>query len=126
MELPLVYRGVRAAERRRRALRLLDEVGLSDRADHLPGALSGGQQQRVAIARALASEPALLLADEPTGNLDTARSAEIVALLSRLNRERGQTLVMVTHEPEVAEVADRVVHFRDGRIEREQRQRGSA
>jgi putative ABC transport system ATP-binding protein len=126
VELPLVYRGVGRSERRRRALQMLEEVGLADRAAHLPGALSGGQQQRVAIARALVTQPALLLADEPTGNLDTARSFEIMELLRGLNRERGQTIVMVTHEPEMAEKTDRIVQFRDGRIEADQSVRRSA
>ncbi len=115
--LPLVYRGVGAAERKRRALAALDEVGLADRAGHLPSQLSGGQQQRVAIARAIVSEPRVLLADEPTGNLDTARSQEIVRLLRALNRDRGQTLVMVTHEPDVAAAAHRVLVFRDGLLD---------
>jgi putative ABC transport system ATP-binding protein len=126
VELPLLYRGVGRIERRRRALAVLDEVGLLDRAEHLPSALSGGQQQRVAIARALVSQPALLLADEPTGNLDTARSFEILELLRGLNRERGQTIVMVTHEPEMAEMTDRIVQFRDGRIEADHLVRRSA
>ena len=114
--LPLVYRGVRARERRRRAQQALQDVGLADRADHTPGQLSGGQQQRVAIARALVSEPAVLFADEPTGNLDTERSREIIELLVSLNRERSITVVMVTHEPELAVYGSRVLVFRDGRI----------
>jgi len=126
VELPLVYRGLGAAARRRRALEMLAEVGLADRADHLPSQMSGGQQQRVAIARALASEPAVLLADEPTGNLDTSRSHEIAALLARLNRERGQTIVMVTHEPEMASYSHRIVAFRDGHVESDARVRRSA
>jgi putative ABC transport system ATP-binding protein len=116
VELPLVYRGASEAERRTRALEVLDQVGLADRVHHLPSQLSGGQQQRVAIARALVTRPEVLLADEPTGNLDSARSAEIVALLRALHRDHGQTLVMVTHEPDVAAAATRIVTFRDGRI----------
>ena len=117
VELPLLYRGIAASERRSRALAALDEVGLSDRAHHMPTALSGGQQQRVAIARALVTQPDVLLADEPTGNLDTPRSLEVMGLLKRLNTERGQTILMVTHEPEMAQFSSRTVHFRDGRIE---------
>jgi putative ABC transport system ATP-binding protein len=116
VELPLVYRGLPAHERRRRASEALALVGLEGRADHTPAELSGGQQQRVAIARALATEPKLLLADEPTGNLDSTRTEEIMQLLVKLNRERGLTIVMVTHEPEVAAFVQRVVTFRDGRI----------
>jgi putative ABC transport system ATP-binding protein len=95
----------------------LEEVGMSDRARHEPSELSGGQQQRVAIARALVTDPAVLLADEPTGNLDTPRSHEILRLLTRLNRERGLTVLMVSHEPDMAAYARRVVRFRDGRVE---------
>jgi putative ABC transport system ATP-binding protein len=116
VELPLAYRKVSARERRQRALAALDLVGLADRADHTPAELSGGQQQRVAIARALVTEPTLLLADEPTGNLDSARRNEIMQLLVELNRTRGLTIAMVTHEPEVAEFVERVVFFKDGRI----------
>jgi putative ABC transport system ATP-binding protein len=116
VELPLVYRRVRASERRERADKALDAVGLEGRGKHTPAELSGGQQQRVAIARALVSEPELLLADEPTGNLDSSRSHEIMELLVSLNRERGITVVMVTHELEMAEYARRIVEFRDGRI----------
>ncbi len=121
VELPLLYRGVGAAERRSQALASLDEVGLADRADHLPSMLSGGQQQRVAIARALVTRPSVLFADEPTGNLDTERSEDIMRLLVELNEERGQTIVMVTHEPEMAALTHRILHFRDGRIERDER-----
>ena len=116
VELPLVYRGVGRAERRRLAARALEQVGLSDRAGHRPSQLSGGQQQRVAIARAIVTEPPLLLADEPTGNLDSRTSAEILAILQNLVRERGITLVLVTHEPDVAACAARIVTVRDGRL----------
>jgi putative ABC transport system ATP-binding protein len=117
VELPLVYRGVSRSERRRRAERALSAVGLADRVGHTPSQLSGGQQQRVAIARALVTEPPLLLADEPTGNLDTRTSTEILAILQRLVFEQGITLALVTHEPDIAECATRVVTVRDGRIE---------
>lgn len=116
VELPLVYRGLRARERKGRAQAVLAQVGLGDRMDHTPNQLSGGQQQRVAIARALVTDPPLLLADEPTGNLDTRTSDEILALLQRLNRERGLTIVLVTHEADVAQCASRVITMRDGRV----------
>jgi putative ABC transport system ATP-binding protein len=116
VELPLQYRGVSARERRRRATAALESVGLADRLDHSPSQLSGGQQQRVAIARALVTDPPLLLADEPTGNLDTRTSLEVLALLQRLNRERGITIVLVTHERDIAACASRVITMRDGRI----------
>jgi putative ABC transport system ATP-binding protein len=116
-ELPLLYRGEPAAVRRAAASKALDSVGLADRKDHTPPELSGGQQQRVAIARAIVTEPAVLLADEPTGNLDTQRSAEIMDLLVALNVEHGITVLMVTHEPDMAAYAKRLVHFVDGRIE---------
>jgi putative ABC transport system ATP-binding protein len=116
VELPLVYRGVGRRERRARALAALESVGLAARADHTPAELSGGQQQRVAIARALVMEPTLLLADEPTGNLDTETTEEVIELLKQLNGD-GLTVVMVTHEPEVAQHAARVVFFVDGVIE---------
>jgi putative ABC transport system ATP-binding protein len=116
VELPLVYRRVPRAERHERAQRALELVGLGDRLDHAPSQLSGGQQQRVAIARALVTEPEILMADEPTGNLDSARTEEVMRLLTELNHERGITIVMVTHEPDVAAFAKRSLVFRDGRI----------
>jgi putative ABC transport system ATP-binding protein len=119
VELPLVYRGVAATERRANAVKALQDVGLGDRMHHLPSELSGGQQQRVAIARAIVTNPRMLLADEPTGNLDSARKVEIMRLLQDLNRTRGITIVMVTHEPDMAEFASRTLHFKDGLIERE-------
>jgi len=116
VELPLQYRGVGSAERRKRAMAALEAVGLGDRVHHTPNQLSGGQQQRVAIARALVTDPPLLLADEPTGNLDTRTSLEVLALLQRLNRDRGITIVLVTHEHDIAACASRVCTFRDGRM----------
>jgi putative ABC transport system ATP-binding protein len=114
--LPLLYRGVSRPERRRRALAVLERMGLAAFAAALPNAMSGGQQQRVAIARALVGEPQLVLADEPTGNLDSHTSAEIMRLLSALNAEQGITIVLVTHEPDIAVFADRLVRFVDGRV----------
>ena len=119
VELPLVYRGVPTRERRELAMRALAEVGLQGREGHTPAELSGGQQQRVAIARAIVTRPTLLVADEPTGNLDTARSHEIMDLLTRLNLESGLTVVMVTHEADIASYADRTIAFLDGRIARD-------
>jgi putative ABC transport system ATP-binding protein len=115
-ELPLQYRGHAVAARRKRALRALDMVGLADRVHHTPNQLSGGQQQRVAIARALVTDPPLLLADEPTGNLDTRTSLEVLALLQKLNRENGITIALVTHEHDIAACASRVITVRDGKI----------
>ncbi|MDM7457045.1 MAG: ABC transporter ATP-binding protein [Tepidimonas sp.] len=120
VELPLVYRGERAAARHRAARAALADVGLTGWEHHTPAELSGGQQQRVAIARAIVTQPRVLLADEPTGNLDSRRSHEIMALIRQLNEERGITVLMVTHEAEIAAYARRVVHFRDGVIEREE------
>jgi putative ABC transport system ATP-binding protein len=114
--MPLVYAGVSPWKRRSRAIELLGLVGLADRIDHRPNQLSGGQQQRVAIARALVNRPRLLLADEPTGNLDSATGAEILAEFRRLHRDEGQTVVLVTHDPQVASAADRAVTLRDGRV----------
>ncbi|NLF38196.1 ABC transporter ATP-binding protein [bacterium] len=116
VELPLVYTHMRRRERDRRAADALANVGLVDRMDHMPNQLSGGQQQRVAIARALVVEPAIVLADEPTGNLDSRTSVEIMGILQRLNNERALTIILVTHEPDVAQYARRIVRFHDGRI----------
>ena len=116
VELPLMYRGVRRSERKARALAALGKVGLADRSHHQPNELSGGQQQRVAVARALAMEPSLMLADEPTGNLDSRSTADVLDLLDEIHRE-GKTIVIITHEDEVAARAQRVITLRDGRIE---------
>jgi ABC-type lipoprotein export system ATPase subunit len=121
VELPLIYRRVPAAERRRLALQALADVGLTGREKHTPAELSGGQQQRVAIARAIVTKPQMLLADEPTGNLDSAKKTEIMQLLVELNRARGITIIMVTHEPDMAEFASRVVLFKDGLVEKDTR-----
>ncbi|MFN2185324.1 MAG: ABC transporter ATP-binding protein [Anaerolineae bacterium] len=117
--LPLMFVGVDQRERLERAVELLAQVGLSDRLDHRPTQLSGGEQQRVAIARALVNHPAIILADEPTGNIDTTTGAEIMALLRHLNREQGVTLLLVTHDPEAASFADRIIQLRDGQITEE-------
>jgi putative ABC transport system ATP-binding protein len=114
--LPLVYRGIRAGERRKRAVAVLERVGLGHRLEHRPNQLSGGEQQRVAIARALVTDPQVLLADEPTGNLDTKNGQAVLALLETLNREQGVALVVVTHDREVAARADRQIVMRDGEI----------
>jgi len=117
VELPLIYRNQPLAERHARARQALDAVGLTGWENHTPGELSGGQQQRVAVARSIVTSPHVLFADEPTGNLDTARSREIMDLLRLLNRDRGITIVMVTHEPDMAAYATRIVRFVDGRVE---------
>lgn len=115
VELPMTYAGISKKERRQKALEVLEKVGLGDRVDHLPNELSGGQKQRVAIARALVNDPSILLADEPTGNLDTKSGQEIMSIFQQLNRE-GVTVVLVTHEPEIAQHTKRIVLFRDGRL----------
>jgi putative ABC transport system ATP-binding protein len=119
VELPLVYAGVATAERTRRARAALAEVGLADRERNMPNQLSGGQQQRVALARSLVNNPALILADEPTGALDTRTSIEVMEIFQRLNRERNLTVILVTHEPDIAQYANRIIQFRDGRIRRD-------
>ena len=126
VELPLLYRGLRAGARRAAALAALAAVGLRDRHDHSPAQLSGGQQQRVAIARAIVARPSVLFADEPTGNLDTARSREILELLVDINRTQGVTVVMVTHEEDMAAYARRIVRFRDGRVQTDERRTAAA
>ncbi|MCC6489799.1 MAG: ABC transporter ATP-binding protein [Candidatus Hydrogenedentes bacterium] len=117
VELPLIYRGAKARARHKRALQTLAQVGLTGWEHHSPGELSGGQQQRVAIARAIITQPVVLLADEPTGNLDSTRSIEIMELLTALNQEHGITIVMVTHEADMAKYAKRTIHFKDGLVE---------
>ena len=121
VELPLIYAGISGRQRRQRAADALTQVGLGDRLDHKPNELSGGQQQRVAIARALVNRPAMILADEPTGNLDSVTSVEIMELFQKLNQEQGITVVFVTHDPETAEYCHRVLHVRDGQMERDER-----
>jgi putative ABC transport system ATP-binding protein len=125
VELPLIFAGESARRRKERVANLLEEVGLSDRADHRPSELSGGQMQRVAIARSLANEPSILLADEPTGNLDTTSGEEIIQIFEKLY-ERGHTILMVTHNPEISGRTDRTVSLRDGRIIEDYRRNGSA
>ena len=116
VELPLTYLGIKASERKERVLEILKRMNLSHRAKHFPQQLSGGQQQRVAIARALVSKPAIVLADEPTGNLDSRTSADVLGLLQRTSREFNQTLVMITHNDAIAQLADRIVRIEDGKI----------
>ena len=126
VELPLTYRGVAPKERRRLAMNALDRVGLKGREHHRPSELSGGQQQRVAIARAIVTEPAVLLADEPTGNLDTKTSREIMEFITSLNVKNGITIIMVTHEQDIAAYARRVIRFVDGKVSSDTRQRKAA
>jgi putative ABC transport system ATP-binding protein len=124
VELPLLYNGgsrLKSTERHRRAMASLEAVGLADRSHHYPNQLSGGQQQRVAIARALINEPSIILADEPTGNLDTRTSIEVMGIFQRLNKERGITIILITHEVDIAEYGTRLVRFRDGRIQLDQK-----
>src|SRR5579864_29101 len=119
VELPTVYAGISPEERERRAMESLTRVGLAERAGHHPSQLSGGQQQRVAIARALVNRPSILLADEPTGNLDSRTSVEIMEILQTLNEEQGLTIVLVTHEPDIAQYSKRTLEFRDGKLRRD-------
>ncbi len=121
VELPMLYAGVETGERHRRAMEALAAVGLKGRERNHPNQLSGGQQQRVAIARSLVNQPALILADEPTGNLDSRTSVEVMEIFQRLNREQGITLILVTHESDISEYADRVIVFKDGRIKKDYR-----
>jgi putative ABC transport system ATP-binding protein len=121
VELPMLYLGLKTAERLKRATEALEIVGLSQRMHNMPNQLSGGQQQRVAIARALVNQPAIILADEPTGNLDSRTSIEVMDVFQQLNEERGITIALVTHEPDIAQYARRVVVFKDGRIKRDER-----
>jgi putative ABC transport system ATP-binding protein len=125
VELPLVYRGMSRLERMQKAKDALNAVGLDDRASHTPAELSGGQQQRVAIARAIVSDPLVLLADEPTGNLDSERSHDLMRLLRRLNEERGLTILMVTHEADMADYASRIIHFADGKVAKDDDRRAA-
>src|SRR5436190_2633309 len=121
VELPLMYTEIPAAERRARAMTALQAVGLAGREEHHPSQLSGGQQQRVAIARSLVNEPKIILADEPTGALDSKTSVEIMAIFQRLNREKGITMIVVTHEPDIAAYANRNIHFKDGKLQLDER-----
>jgi len=116
VQLPMIYKGIEEKDRIKRAYEVLEIVGLKGREDHMPNQISGGQQQRVAIARAIANDPPLILADEPTGNLDTKMSIEIMNFFVKMNEEMGKTIVLVTHEPDIAEYCKRVVHFKDGHI----------
>jgi putative ABC transport system ATP-binding protein len=125
VELPLIYASMKKAERRHRAMTALTRVGLADRVNHLPSQLSGGQQQRVAVARALATDPAIILADEPTGNLDSTSTLEVLDVFARLNAE-GRTVIIITHENEVAAHARRVIRLRDGAVVEDRRQAGIA
>lgn len=124
VELPMIYAKTKASQRRQRAVELLEKVGLVERADHLPNELSGGQKQRVAIARALANNPPIILADEPTGNLDTQSSEEIMEIFKELNRE-GNSVILVTHEPDIAGYANRVILFKDGCIIEDRQKEGA-
>lgn len=124
VELPMIYAKTKASYRKQRAVELLEKVGLGDRINHLPNELSGGQKQRVAIARALANNPPIILADEPTGNLDTRSSEEIMEIFRNLNKE-GSSVILVTHEPDIAEYADRVIVFRDGLIIEDRKKEGA-
>ncbi len=120
VELPMIYGKIGAEERKERALELLKNVGLADRSHHMPNELSGGQKQRVAIARALANKPQIILADEPTGNLDSQSSVEIMEIFTQLNRKEGNTVIIVTHERDIAEFTDRIITFKDGNIIRDE------
>jgi putative ABC transport system ATP-binding protein len=121
VELPLLYNGTPTRDRRARALKALHAVGLADREKHHPSQLSGGQQQRVAIARALVNDPQIILADEPTGNLDSKTSVELMAVFQRLSREAGITMILVTHDPDIAACANRIIQFKDGRVVKDER-----
>jgi putative ABC transport system ATP-binding protein len=120
VQLPMIYAGVGGRERRRRAVEALKMVGLGERLYHQPSELSGGQQQRVAIARSLVTQPAIILADEPTGNLDTTSGEEVMAIFQRLNLEQGNTIIVVTHDEDIARHAQRIIHMRDGLVERDE------
>ncbi len=124
VELPMVYAKIKTSQRRQRAIELLEKVGLSDRINHLPNELSGGQKQRVAIARSLANNPPIILADEPTGNLDTQSTEEIMEIFRNLNNE-GNSIILVTHEPDLAEYANRIIIFRDGSIIEDRQKEGA-